>query len=577
MQESQVKLETLDNSEIIEALHRARIVKKFPESLDELLKPQVIQDDQTLQKIIDIQEMTISPKPSLSQEAPNNPEIVEIPQKRNRSPSPESNTEDEPGTYFLISGVTTPYLIVNQSFLLLDINRHIPRVESRELQIFFLKRHPSKVYELRDQLHRNCLISEHPRASALSDDELYSRLIDIMQSLETLKSTIKPPQGDKKERKFKKNASLENEEVINPEVELLKNERIMDRLKQKAHELLGENYKNFSRAFAKLVRDRQSRKRFIEDDANGMFSIQVFYIIWFILTEVSIRTLKKYYKILCEMSIESLKALFDTHSTVHPVLKCKSISLFFLGLYAQDPEPEPYLCVREAFASYKGGKISRLNNQFPKPTSKFLKILVQKRFKSYFASKVTKYRRFMIEVIDNTYITSLPQGIDSLMLFNRKFIISTTDKMEAINNGGSVFWGFTLISLIRQTLIYIFKKRVSTDKDWLEYVVPEDTVKKERKGLEKALFGRSIDYISKSGASFLLKPKKWEMTAPSFIKGFSRSNKFKRKLMAEETNKSLLWFSGGSGWQNKYLKGKNVTNSSEVKQSVSDSHQKVLN
>jgi hypothetical protein len=44
--------------------------------------------------------------------------------------------------------------------------------------------------------------------------------------------------------------------------------------------------------------------------------------------------------------------------------------------------------------------------------------------------------------------------------------------------------------------------------------------------------------------------------------------------MAEETNKSLLWFSGGTGWQNKYLKEKNVADSSEVKQSTSDSHQK---
>ncbi|OMJ76786.1 hypothetical protein SteCoe_23759 [Stentor coeruleus] len=577
MQDNQIKLDTLESSEIIEALQQTPEAKKFPESPHIFLQSQAIQDDQALPKALDTQEQTLSQKPLLSQEPPENPEIPELPQKRNRSPSPESSPEDEPGTYFLISGVTTPYLIVNQSFLLLDINRHIPRVESRELQIFFLKRHPSKVYELRDQLHRNCLISEHPRASALSDAELCSRLNQIMQSIETLKSTIKPQHGDKKERNFKKNANMEREEALNSEVDQMKNERLMDRLKQKAHELLGENYKNFSRAFAKLVRDRQSRKRFIEDDANGMFSIQVFYIIWFILTELSIRTLKKYYKILCEMNIESLQNFFETHSTVHPVLKCKSISLLFLGLYAQDPEPEPYLCVREAFSSYKGGKIYRLNNQFPKPTSKFLKILVQKRFKSYFASKVTKYRRFMIEVIDNTYITSLPQGVDSLMLFNRKFIISTTDRMEALNNGGSVFWGFTLISLIRQTLIYIFKKRVATDKDWLEYVVPEETVKKERKGLEKALFGRSIDYISKSGASFLLKPKKWEMTAPAFIKGFSRSNKFKRKLMAEETNKSLLWFSGGSGWQNKYLRDKNAPNANEVKQSANDSNQKVEN
>lgn len=477
-------------------------------------------------------------------------DIPDIPHKRNRSPSVESILDEDPGTYFLSSGIACPFSLLRNNYLLLEINKHIPRLESRELKILFVKRHPSKVFELRDQLTRNCRITEHSRNSALSTPEISSRMTEIMQSLEGLIASVKPVKKEK--NAWITGPDHNNEESKSSEIEMLKNERLMDRVRQKAHELIGDNYKNFARAFAMLAYDRQIRHEFIEDDSEGIFSLQVFYLVWFILTELSMKTLKNHYKVLCEMDPESLQKFFEMHDSCNPILKSKSLNLLFTALFAQDSVPEPHLCVRDAFAVYKGQKVVKFKNYYPSSCNQFLSILIQKRFKSYFATRTTKYKRFIMEVIENTYFCDLPQGLDGLTLFNRRVIISTTDKEKIINKQSSVFWGFSFVTLLRQTLLLVIKKKLMTDKEWFEYIIPEETITKDRKGFEKALFGKALDYIAKKGAKFILDHNKWNLTAPAFTKGFLSYNKTKKKLLATLSNRALIWF-GGSSTSNKKI------------------------
>ena len=308
--------------------------------------------------------------------------------------------------------------------------------------------------------------------------------------------------------------------------------------KQLAISILENSYINIEQGFSYYLKNRGiSARDEINIKSKNIEWVLIFYWCWFILYKVSSEQTLTRHSMFFYYFGENLKETFRAFSKCNYLIKYLVFDFLSQYFYFKNEFHNEVKICEWITSIIHINIIKKFTDEFNSIVEN-TKIIFNSKIIKHSSKKLLKIsidKNGINEFIENTYVISLPEGVQGYTLCNRTVMINLlTD--SPISDKRDTIIGFTLMTMIHEFGHFASRFNLKSDYEWFEKTSPKiHGLKDCGSDFIKEIFGYEPETITPAASRFILNPNNWNVSHRLFEERFKDLNPYKAEY--ENTSK----------------------------------------
>jgi hypothetical protein len=301
---------------------------------------------------------------------------------------------------------------------------------------------------------------------------------------------------------------------------------------QTANRILAYNYKSIKSAI-NIIESPRNPVKSIETSLEDLKWYLLFVLCWFILEIQTIKDIKNFRYFFMGF-INSNFMLFIQHlDDCDPIIRLFILDTVFQLLIQKNQFVLESRVLESIINTTWVPNLIKFSISYPEKSVLFKEILLQKLIQAKLnLIPSVDYPAFIREIISKIYFLDLPETIHSIILPNHAILINYCSKYE----NTKVYWGCTLLFVIRSLWNLSKRLPIHTDQQWFECgTQTKCQIIENEPSFDIDLYGETLTYLTDKASDFLLNPYNWQLNSKEFKKNLRPLNQWDHKQILKES------------------------------------------